>query len=111
MMWSGASYAAPSRSHQHGNFEFSVRNIVDGRSLLDDLADRFQYKIEKDDVNNGTASGERRSNSQPGLSTFGDRSVADALSSELSPQAATLLEVSTARADALSHVEDARIPA
>jgi hypothetical protein len=56
------------------------------------------------------AAGERSSNAQTGLATFGDWRITDPLSAEFSPQAAALLEVSPARADALSHVENARVP-
>jgi hypothetical protein len=83
---------------------------VDGRSLLDDFANGFEDEIEEDDVDNGMAAGERSSNAQTGLATFGDWRITDPLSAEFSPQAAALLEVSPARADALSHVENARVP-
>jgi len=100
VMRPGAPNTAPRGSHYDRNFELSVGNVVDGRGLLNNFADRFQDKVEEDNVNNGTASGERRSNAQTGLSAFGNRSVAYTFSAELSPQAAALLEVSAARADA-----------
>jgi hypothetical protein len=109
VMRTGASYAAAHRPHHDRNFELSNRDVVDGRSLLDNFADRFQHKIEEDDIDNGMASGERGSNAQTGLTPFSDRRIAYPLSAELSPQAAALLEVSTPRADSLTHVEDVRI--
>src|SRR6266536_5174954 len=109
MMRSSAPDAASCRSHHHGNFELSVRYVEDGGSLLDDFADCLQYKIKEDDIDNRTAPGKRCSDAQPGLTTLRDRSIADALSSELSPQSAALLEISAANTDSLPHVTDARV--
>jgi len=109
-MRSSAAFAAARRAHHDRDFELSIRDVVDGRSLLNDFADGFEDKIQEDDMYNGMASGERRSNAQTGLTTLGDRRIAYPLSTELSPQAAALLEVSPARANALAHVENARIP-
>src|SRR5580704_1724442 len=79
---------------------------MDGRSLLDNLADRFKYKIQEYNVNDWTAAGERRSYAQPGLTALRYRGVAHTLFAKFCMQSAALLEIPSPSTDPLSHVED-----
>src|ERR1035441_10613547 len=93
-------------AEHEGHLESTVRDVVDRRGLLHDLAHRFQGEIQKDDIDNGMTPCERSSYPQAGLSPLCKGGVADPFFPKLLPKSAALLKVTSARSNPLTHIEN-----
>src|SRR5260370_24798842 len=109
VMRTAAADSSHRRADHNRDFDLAIRDIVDRRSLLNDMPRRLQNKIKKDNSHDGPAARHRRSDAEPSLRQLGDGGIAHAFLPKFSPQSPALLEIASPRPDALSDIENGGI--